>query len=61
MQGDTFDKIAYRVYGTGNVTTEIMNANLEHIGVGVFGAGVEIVIPEIDTSEKFAKPPWVEG
>ena len=61
VQGDTWDIIAFRMYGTGNVMTELMNANPDHIGIGIFNASVTITIPEIDTSIQTAKPPWMKG
>lgn len=60
VQGDTFDTIAYRMYQTASVTSDIINANLDYIEVGIFDAGIKIKIPDIDVSKTTAKPPWME-
>lgn len=60
VQGDTWDLISYRVYGTGNIMSELMKANPKYMNVGVFSAGVVLNIPAIDTTEIDENiPPWL--
>ncbi|MEK4713477.1 tail protein X [Sporosarcina sp. FSL K6-5500] len=59
IQGDTWDSISYRIYGTGYVMEQLIEANIEHVAIAVFGAGVVIQTPEIDTVQASASvPPW---
>lgn len=59
MQGDTWDKIAFRAYGDGyeSQAGEIMKNNMDLWDYFVFPAGIEVKIPELaeDTGDL---PPW---
>ena len=60
VQGDTWDLIAYRVYGTSNAMSQLMEANPKHLKVGVFSAGVVLNTPVIDTTQMNEElPPWL--
>lgn len=60
IQGDTWDLVAYKNYGTSLVMHKIIEANLEHIDTVVFRAGTELTLPELDlTNKKAGSPPWV--
>lgn len=60
IQGDTWDSIAKKVYGTEKAMDILMKANPEHLNVAVFGAGVEILLPQftVQEAERAAIPPW---
>lgn len=60
VQGDMWDSIAKKVYGTENAMDALMKANPEHLSVAVFGAGVEILLPQFTAqqAERAAAPPW---
>lgn len=45
-QGDAWDQIAYRVYGSENYTGWLMQNNFPHLDTFVFGAGVVLKTPE---------------
>lgn len=56
-QGDTWDMIAYRVYGDVKYTGWLMQNNSPHLDVFVFGAGVILQTPELPESEQLANMP----
>jgi len=60
IQGDTWDFIAFKVYGTEMVMDTLMHANPHLMDIAVFNAGTIIQTPEIDTTtESNHKPPWM--
>ena len=57
--GDTFDLIAFNELGSCNYVEKLINANREHVGTYIFDAGVELVIPDIETEKREKKlPAW---
>ena len=56
--GDTFDLVAYKIFGSSRYLPELISANRELIATFVFSAGVEIVVPEISAESKIKTPPW---
>lgn len=59
VSGDVWDMIAYKTLGSTDYMPVVMQANREHIGVGVFPAGIVLTIPEIDESTRVKNlPPW---
>ena len=56
-QGDTWDMIAYRVYGDVKYTGWLMQNNFPHLDVFVFGAGVILQTPPLPESEQLANMP----
>lgn len=61
IQGDTWDVISQKVYGHSLSMHHLIHANLDHIGVGVFSAGIKIRVPEDETVRiTVNKPPWFD-
>ncbi len=60
VQGDTFDIIAKKFYGNERRMDRLLQANLQHIGVVAFPAGITLTIPEIEEAETQTDgiPPW---
>ncbi len=60
IQGDTWDMIAYKTLGKETLMVQIMNLNPDCISVSIFGAGTNLLLPEITvTEEVYADlPPW---
>lgn len=56
-QADTWDSIAYRLYGQERHMHELVAANPEHLDVLVFPAGVELRVPHVQSKAK-ELPPW---
>ena len=60
IQGDTWDMIAYKVFGDEKYASDIMNANYDYIDILVFDNGELIDIPKIDIEEVQGLPSWLE-
>lgn len=52
IQGDTWDGIAYKLYGDEKYMKNLIEANWFYTDVLVFSAGVELTVPEITEEEK---------
>lgn len=58
-QGDTFDIIAFRVYGSEQRAMDIAQANPVHMSTVFFRAGVALILPEIAVEyADLPSPPW---
>lgn len=59
VQGDTWDIISKKVYGTEFHTDVLMKSNPDFGHVLFFSANVQLIIPEIKQAQQFADlPPW---
>lgn len=60
VQGDTFESIAWFQMGDSNYMTDLIRANRKYFDKAVFGAGVELTIPEMaeKTATDESVPPW---
>lgn len=58
VQGDMWDSIAYRVYGSEKHMDMLMRANMELLDIFIFGAGVVLAVPELHAKEEADMPPW---
>lgn len=47
IQGDTWDSIAYDLYGDENYMSVLMEANFDYVDTLKFPANVELNVPEI--------------
>lgn len=57
--GDIWDLIAYEQLGDCKYVNLLMEANPQHLDVGVFSAGVVLTLPEITDENKVKNlPPW---
>ena len=58
-QGETWDIISLRHYGTEKRASLLLRANPAHMGVLFFGGGVTLRIPErTDREPALPAPPW---
>lgn len=58
-QGDTWDRIAYALYGDEHRMSELIKANIAHAETLVFSAGVVLAVPEQGKAKPAASlPPW---
>ena len=60
-QNDTFDKIAYELYGDEKVASYIIAANPEYSNVVIFSAGVSLYLPKLERVETSTLPQWKGG
>lgn len=59
--GDTWDLIAYKIYGNELRMHELMRANVNLIGIAIFDANIPIIAPKLeknDFSTNSNLPPW---
>ncbi len=61
ISGDTWDIVAYKVYGNEMYMDMLIKANIEHKDTYIFTAGVELTFPEIDLEVSETLPPWKQG
>ena len=63
QSGDTWDLIAYRVYGSEGYYHDLIRSNLALIDIAVFDANVPIILPEIaeESNNDTSSPPWKRG
>jgi len=58
IQGDTWDSIAHKLYGSSLQLVRLMEANPEHMRTVIFGAGVVLQVPELQEHPASELPPW---
>ena len=57
-QGDMWDTISLRVYGTEKLMHVLIEANHRYRNISIFPANIELVVPDAQTQERIAFPPW---
>ncbi len=59
IQGDTWDILSIRAYGSVEFIDDLIRANPDQRMVTIFSSGVEIEVPKIDTAQAVTNlPPW---
>lgn len=62
VNGDTWDLISYKVYGSELYFHKLMRANINLLSIAVFDSNVPIIIPDIlsddEIVDKSKLPPW---
>ena len=61
INGDTWDLIAYKVYGKEQYFHKLIRANLNLIDVSIFNSNVPEICPEFtepETEDLSKLPPW---
>ncbi|MNI92771.1 Phage Tail Protein X [compost metagenome] len=61
IQGDTWDGIAYKLYGSERHMTTLMAANPDIMAIVVFPAGVQVIVPVLAAEAALKLPPWKRG
>ena len=57
-EGETWDQIAYKVYGDEMLYIDLMQANLKVIDVAVFPANIPLICPDVEPKNNKNLPPW---
>lgn len=57
-QGDTWDLISYKAYGSSKYMGNLMQNNFELIDIFIFSAGTEVYIPQLTEEESEDIPEW---
>lgn len=61
-QGDTWDMIAYRLWGSEYLYPVLLEANYKYRHIVFFDADIKLNVPEsVDTSIYNERPPWLEN
>lgn len=58
VAGDMWDLIAYKIYGDEVYMAQLLAANPDQANTVVFGAGVELIVPDVEISAASSLPPW---
>ena len=58
IQGDTWDVIAFKLYGLESRMLQLMEYNPEHMHIVVFSAGIVLAVPELQEEAASDLPPW---
>ena len=59
VAGDTWDLIAFKVFGQENLMTELLQANIQFANIVIFPGNVKLIIPKISKEAKEGKAPWL--
>lgn len=59
-QGQTWDEIAYEIYGDETYAGPLMHLNYDLLDIFIFSAGTVVYTPEIIEEIPEETPPWVE-
>lgn len=57
-QGDTWDLISYKAYGSEYHMQELILANYAYVDVVIFDGGEVLSIPEISSTDTSTLAPW---
>jgi len=58
-QGDTWDLIAFKIWGDEYLCGKLMDENIDHVSTVIFSAGVVLKVPEVEkVSQTESLPPW---
>ncbi|MEK4060981.1 MULTISPECIES: tail protein X [Paenibacillus] len=58
VQGDTWDSVAFQVYGDEQLMTMLMNANPNHTETVIFSRNIAINVPDKPVITSDMLPPW---
>lgn len=58
IQGDTWDSIAYKLFGAEKYMKNLIEANQELLEILIFSSGITINVPEIPKEETEDAPIW---
>lgn len=58
VQGDTWDLIASKVYGSEQEMNTLIEANLAHRNVVFFSANIVLTVPDVTIIVTAELPPW---
>lgn len=58
IQGDTWDGVAFSLYGDAQLMTLMINANPQHAATVVFSGNVTLNVPEKPAEASDTLPPW---
>jgi phage tail protein X len=60
-QGDTWDGISFKLYGSERFVTSLIEANPDHMQTAIFSGGVKLSVPDQEIEQSTTLPPWKVG
>lgn len=60
-QGDTWDMISEKLYGTPHRVAELISVNADHSDTLIFNGDIELRIPVIEENTSNTLAPWKRG
>lgn len=61
VQGDTWDLISFKNYGSSAMTDTLIAVNPMYAKTAIFSAGVKINLPTVPVIVSSSLPPWKRG
>ncbi len=58
IQGETWDGIAYKIYGGEKYATDLMAANYRYLDILVFSSGTVLTVPDLPEEGGQNFPEW---
>ncbi|KEQ22305.1 tail protein X [Paenibacillus tyrfis] len=58
IQGDTWDVISFKLFGSDSQMSTLMELNPKHIRTVFFSAGIRLTVPTIPPKPAADLPPW---
>ncbi len=58
VQGDMWDSISYKIYGSERYMGLLMQANLKLLDIFIFSSGTVLDVPELSRNTEDAAPEW---
>lgn len=58
VQGETWDQIAVKVYGSETLMYRLIQANPDHRETLFFAAGETLSVPVVEAAREVTIPPW---
>lgn len=58
VQGDTWDGISFKLYGTERYMTLLIYANPDYMSTVVFSGGIILNVPNYPVEQASTLPPW---
>lgn len=56
--GDSWDLIAFKVYGKESYMVDLLRANPDYMNLTVFPSGIKLICPDIKVPKNSNLPPW---
>ncbi|MCM1307583.1 MAG: tail protein X [Butyrivibrio sp.] len=58
IQGDMWDSVSYKVYGSEKYMGLLMQRNMERLDTFIFGSGTVLYVPELESETESDIPAW---
>lgn len=58
IQGDMWDSISYKLYGSEKYVGLLMKGNPALLDIFIFGAGTVLSVPELEDEKESDMPSW---